>query len=379
MPVASPPPVLLTATGIALLASSLGAAPVVLRIEPFVGGTGSAVEKVVRRTLADTGDFTLADAPEAQVAFTLSAEGRGGSLKGTLRDAKGKTVFAQSYDALTLRDNARQLADECVGAIYGWPGISLTKIAFVSEATGRKEIYLCDADGTDIQQLTKDDSSCVSPSLRKDGQAMLFTSYVTGYPDIYLLDLETNLRKRVLQAPGTNTGAVFSPEGDSLALTMSFTGNSELYLVTPTGAGGRRLTKTEAAECSPSWSPEGDRLLYCTSMQGPPRLEIMSLQSGRTQRLETGFQYNTEPDWAPEGDRIAFTVKDDKGLKVAVMDFSTKAVTVIGPGQYPAWGADGRHLLFVRGNELVLRNVLVGKERILIDKMAKLSEPSWSR
>jgi TolB protein len=353
------------------------AAPTGLRIESFTGGTGAAVEAMVRKTLLDTGDLALISSGPAP--YVLTAESSGGRLQAKLVDANGKQVFAESYDSVALKDNARQLADECVGAIFGWPGIALTKIAFVSEATGRKEIYLCDADGSNIEQLTRDDSSCVSPSLRNDAQAMLFTSYVSGYPDVYMLDLETGLRKRLLQAPGTNTGAVFSPEGDSLALTMSFTGNSELYLVAPSGLGGRRLTRTDAAECSPTWSPEGSRLLYCTNIKAKPSLEILDVETGKSQKLETGYSYNTEPDWAPEGDRIAFTVKSGGELKVAVMDFKSRGVTIVGNGQYPAWGADGRHLLFARGNELVLRNVVAAKERVIVNNMAKLSEPSWSR
>jgi TolB protein len=349
---------------------------VTLLITPFTGATATTMQGWVQRTLEQTGDFLLL---EKGGSYKLSGESTGGKLHGKLTDAKGKVLLDQEYESLTMKDNACQLADECVGTIFGWPGIALTKIAFVSEATGRKEIYLCDADGGDVHRLTKDDSSCVSPSLRVDGQAMLFTSYVTGYPDVYMLDLASGLRKRILQAPGTNTGAVFSPSGDSLALTMSFTGNSELYIVTPEGKGGRRLTRTEAAECSPTWSPEGDRLLYCTTQNGLPVLEIRSLKSGATQVLKTGYPYNTEPDWAPAGNMIAFTVKKEGQLQVAVMDFETKKVTLVGPGQYPAWGADGRHLLYVKGNELVLRNTVVGKERTIISQMAKLSEPTWSR
>jgi TolB protein len=348
----------------------------VLKVEPFTGGTGETAETFIRQTLEGTGDFRFAATGHK---YVLLGESMGGKIVGTLRTADGKVLFKENYQSPNLRNNARQFADECVGTILGHPGIAMTQIAFVSEATGRKEIYLSDSDGTNVRQITRDDSSCVSPGLRTDAQALTFTSYVSGYPDVYMIELVTGNRRRILNAPGTNTGAAFSPDGNALVLTMSFAGNSELYLTNQTGGGGRRLTKTPFAECSACWAPEGGRILFTSTEKGFPQLKIMEVDTGRTQLLNTGYRYNTEPDWAPEGDRIAFTVKSGGALQVAVMDFTTRKVRLIGEGKDPCWGADGRHLLYVRGNELILENLFSKARRTIISNMGALAEPSWSR
>lgn len=346
-------------------------------LEEFTGSLGSTVSAGLRSALEQTDDFLFEAGPDA---FVVRGEANGGKVVGSLLNAAGKVLFTDTYDNLNLRLNTLQFADEIQSVIFGQPGIGMTQIAFVSDATGNKEIYLCDADGSNIRQITHDNSICGSPSLRNDAVFLAFTSYVSGYPDIYMIDLRNGNRRRIVNAPGTNGGAAFSPDGERLAMTMSFTGNTELYVTNPGGLGGRRLTKDNYAQASPSWSPDGKRMVYSASPNGKPQLYIMSSAGGQATLLPTGYQYSTEPNWSPTGTHIASTIRMSGKLSVAITDVGAVTTRILSEGSDPCWGADGRHLIYIQNNNaLVMQHSITNAKRVLISNMGQISQPSWSR
>lgn len=344
-------------------------------IEDFTGSTGQTTQDAVTDSLERTGDFLFG--PGAS-SFVISAICSGGRIQGSVKDPAGKLLFSANYDNLNLRINAHQFADEIVSAIFGRTGVATTQIAFVSDASGHREIYMCDADGADIRQITSDKSACVSPSLRNDALFLAFTSYVSGYPDLYLIDLGTGTRRRIANAPGTNSGAAFSPDGERLAMTMSFSGNPELYVTNEGGLGGRRLTNTPWAESSPAWAPDGTRLVFAANPTGKPQLYVQPLAGGKPLLLQTGSAHCTEPSWSPDGYRIAFTVRQGRRLMVAILNTTTGSTRILTEGMDPCWGADGRHLVYAQNEYLIVHNVDSGAKRIIVSHMGRLSEPSWS-
>ncbi len=347
-------------------------------VAEWTGSTGSTAARVIRETLADSGDFDLANSEETG-AYLVLGSSSGGRIKGELRNPQGKMLFTENYDHLDLRVNAHAFADEIISAVFGRPGISSTQIAFVAATSGRKEIYMCGADGTDVRRITNDESLAVSPSLRCDAVYLAFTSYVTGYPDVYLIDLRSGGRRRVITAPGTNSGAAFSPDGERLAMTMSFAGNPELYVTNPGGHGGRRLSTTDYIEASPSWSPDGKRLVYTSTASGRPQLFIVSEAGGEAKQVPTGFAYCTEPSWSPDANRIAYNIRQGSTISVAIHNLASGKSYILAQGEDPCWGADGRHLVYSKGEYLVVRNVDSGIERRIATNLGQVSEPTWSR
>jgi TolB protein len=344
--------------------------------DEFEGSLGATASGVVKEALDRSGDFVFEPGGSA---FHIKGTASGGKIQGSVIDSDGKVLFSETYDNLSLRINALQFADEIQGAIFGRPGIGMTQIAFVSDATGHKEIYMCDADGSNIRQITKDNSTCVSPSLRNDAVFLAFTSYVSGYPDIYMIDLRNNARRRIVNAPGTNGGAAFSPDGERLAMTMSFAGNPELYVTNPGGLGGHRLTRTAWAESSPTWSPDGKRIMFSANRNGKPQLFIVPSQGGEPTAVLTGFQYTTEPNWSPDGHRVAATVRHGGKLSVVITDTAAGLTRVLAEGQDPCWGADARHIIYVQNDTLIMHHVENDSHRTIISNMGHLAEPTWSR
>ena len=341
-----------------------------------IAGLSGADAKILQDDLQRSGFFSVV--PAASAAFTASGSGGGGGLAGTVADRSGKTVLAKTFGG-SARGKIHAFADEIVETLTGHRGFADTKIAFVGTRSGKKEIYTCDADGSNLVQLTHDNAISVGPCLSPDGRRLLYTGYQSGYADVYEIDLGSGARNRIMKYPGTNTGAVFSPDGGRIAVTLSKDGNPELYVTGSGGGGARRLTHTSGSESSPTWSPDGGEIIYSSDERGGSQLYRLSAGGGSGRAVPTGRGNCTEPNWSPDGKMVAFNTRGGGGFEVAVTDLSAGGTRALGEGNDPVWGADSRHLLFASGGALILLDAVTGQRTTLLSGVGKISEPTWSR
>ena len=247
-----------------------------LSVSPLDGGEGAAATKIVQNDLALSGYFKLGGADSS---YTVRGTASSGSLEGHVVDHSGGTVLSKTYSGST-RDNAHQFANDIIETLTGHKGIAGTRITFIATRSGKKEVYLADFDGSNVRQLTHDNTISVHPSLSPDGRRIAYTGYQSGYADVYVIDIASGARNRIVNYPGTNSGATFSPDGSRLALTISKDGNPELYTVNASGGGARRLTRTRGVESGPTWSPDGSEIIYSSDEGRSPQLFRISASGG---------------------------------------------------------------------------------------------------
>ena len=341
----------------------------------IAGSDGAAVTKVFSNDLALAGWLHVE--PVGKASFVISGTAVGGTLQGKVVDRSGSIVLSKSYSG-DPRTIAHRFCDDIVETLTGHPGIAMSKIAFVSTRTGRKEIDTADYDGSNGRQMTHDNGISVSPSLSPSGRELAYTGYLSGYADIYLIDLATGARQRLVKYPGTNSGPRFSPDGNRLACTLSKDGRPGLYIVGIHG-GLLRLTRTRGAESCGTWSPNGAELIYSSDENGSPQLYRISASGGTGRLVSTGFGYATEPNWSPDGQYVAFNVRSGGAFAVAVLDLGSGSARIVAQGENPVWGPDSRHLLFSTHNALVLFDVPSGKSIPVVSRLGEVTEPTWSR
>ena len=138
----------------------------------------------------------------------------------------------------------------------GLRGYFASKLAFINERTGKKEIYTGDLMFGEVKQITRDNSIALSPRWAPDGSRLLYTSfYKSGFPDIFLIDLGSYQRSTFVSFKGTNSGARFSPTGSQVAMILSGEGNPEVYVSNAQGRGVSRKTRSDSAKSSPASRP----------------------------------------------------------------------------------------------------------------------------
>jgi TolB protein len=350
---------------------------IVIETKEFTGAAGAAASNVLKNDVQLSGALSAGDASTATIIVSGSATGSNFSAQAT--EKTGGVILQKTYAGDT-RHTVHQFTDELIETLTGQKGIALSKIGFVSDRTGHKEIYTCDYDGANVLQLTHDGAISVSPALSPDGRRLAYTGYQSGYADIYLIELSSGSRNRIIKFPGTNSGAAFSPDGGHIACTLSKDGNPEIYVTGLSGDSPRRLTHSRGVESSPTWSPNGSEIIYSSDEKGSPQLYRISSWGGAGRFLSTGYGYNTQPNWSPDGKRVAFNVRSGGGFQIATMDLDSGVTRIaIQEGENPCWGPDSRHIVFARGSGLYLFDAVTGKETRLVGDLGKISEPTWSR
>ena len=346
-----------------------------VEVQDIGGSAGSAATNVLKNDIQLSGSLSPSSAGSATVS--LSGTATGGSFNAVATDRTGGVILEKTYNGDTRRA-VHEFTNDLVETLTGQKGIALSKVAFVADRTGHKEIYTCDYDGARALQLTHDGAISVSPALSPDGHRLAYTGYQSGYADIYLVDLASGARNRIIKYPGTNSGAAFSPGGDLIACTLSKDGNPEIYVTGLNGDSPRRLTRGRGVESSPTWSPSGSEIIYSSDERGGPQLFQIPVSGGAGRPLQTGFGYNTQPNWSPDGKRVTFNVRSG-GFEIAILDLNSGSTRVaVSDGENPVWGPDSRHIVFARGTGLFLFDTVSGRETRLIGGLGQISEPTWS-
>jgi TolB protein len=328
----------------------------------------------------------------------LSTGSMGGSnLRLVLHDAvygqvKGDHTFTlPAQGAPGFRMAVHAAADEVVRWATGEPGAAATRIAFVLETRGAKELYVIDYDGENVQPLTSDGTIALSPAWSPDGTRIAFTSYRSGSPLLYERDLAGGTDRLISDRDGINITPVYSPDGGMLAFATTVSGNTEIA----TYDRSRNCCLTQHTfgqrfdSLAPTYSPDGRQLAFVSNRLGEPHIYVMSVGS-RDARLISDYSfggraYNTSPDWSPRGSRIAYHTRIPNGShQIIVVDLergTRRLLTNEGNNEDPSWAPDGRHVVFSsrdrEGGGLFILDTVSGRVRVLL-RGAGYGLPAWS-
>lgn len=320
------------------------------------GAGGQLFYQTLERDLLRSGWFTpVRGAGEFRILGSATADGRDVKAEvrvyrtGDQRSMMGKAYREQVANADRL---AHRAADDIVEALTGHKGMASTRLAMVGTLSGKKEVYLSDADGGHMLQLTRDNSVSIAPKWGPLGDKLIYTSFLKKFPDVYLIDVASGSRDRIANYPGLNTGADISPNGQDVALILSKDGNPELYVKNLASGQLTRLTRSvRAAEASPSWSPDGSQIVYVSDQSGRPQLYTISRSGGQPRRLTTRGTENVSPDWGANG-KIAYAGKFGPQYQICVIDPRTGEINQItresADYEDPSWAPDGRHIAATR-------------------------------
>lgn len=289
-------------------------------------------------------------------------------------------------DMRGLTAAVHRLSDDVIYYLTGERGIARTKLAFVSNKSGAKEIYVMDLDGNNVMQMTRNNSLNLTPRWSPDGRFLAYVSYRDGNPDLYLLDVTCGRRTKVSSLPGLNISPSWSSDGKWIALALSKNGNTNIYLMRPDGGGLRQITNGKAIFVSPSWAPNGRQIAFVSDQGGTPQIYVMDAEGTNIRRLTFQGNYNTSPAWSPKGDKIAFVSKQNGSLDIMVISVDGSGLTCLtrgtGNNESPSWSPDGRYIAYSstrqgRSGIYIMREDGTGQRR-LTSNDADYYTPDWS-
>jgi TolB protein len=275
-------------------------------------------------------------------------------------DTTGAQVIRKLYFGSIDDAGARKVAQEFAADIlarFGGRSLMGTKIYFVSNRTGHKEIWSMDYDGANQKQVTAYKTISTFPTVSPDGTKIAFTSYLRGNPSILVHSVETGRNLRFYnQAASMNVASDFTPDSQQLVLSSTAGGlrSAQLFIAGVDGSNLRRLSNSPAIEVEPKVNPKtGRELVFVSGRSGMPQLYKMNMDGADVVRLTTGEGEAVNPAWHPDGQHLAFAWTrgyEPGNYNIFVMDVATQQFVQLthgtGRNENPSWAPDGRHIVF---------------------------------
>ena len=226
---------------------------------------------------------------------------------------------------------------------------SRTIPAVVAPGTGVAELYVADADGKNLQQLTHNGRNNYLPAWSPDGRTLAYLSGSGDATEIYAIDLESGQETRLTNNSALEYGIAWSPDGKQIAFGTRRDGDWQIYTMKADGSDPRALP-TPAAGHSPAWSPDGKHIAFVVEKNEDSDIWVMDADGSNQRPLVGGPSADYLPAWSPDGQSIAYTSWRDgtEAVFVAAADGSQKS-RVSGSdlaASFASWSPDGKHLVF---------------------------------
>jgi len=287
-------------------------------------------------------------------------------------------VYSGSFDEAGARKVSEEFSCDILKS-FGATCLMGTKIYFVSDRSGHKEIWSMNYDGSEQKAFTAYQSITTFPTVSPDGTKIAFTTYPLlassrtavaeklrstvpqkgpnlGQPQIYVHSLETG-RKLVYynQQASMNAASDFMPDSRHLLIYSTAGGGySQIFQTDLDGSGLRQISHSGALDVEPKVNPKtGADVVFVSGRGGTPQIYRMNIDGTDVLRLTTGEGDAVNPAWNPDGQHIAFAWTrgfEPGNFNIFTMDVANRDVLQLthgeGRNENPSWAPDGVHLVF---------------------------------
>ena len=194
-----------------------------------------------------------------------------------------------------------------------------------------------------------------------DGSQVAFISNISGRNNLWTVPATGGWPTQLTISDQRQASPAWSPDGKWIAYISDKNGNElwDVFLVSPLSGEVTNLTASpDTASEAPAWSPDSRLVAYITKAKTSPSFEIELIDI--TSRLTTHVTRNSPPQlgnisphWSPEGHRIAYTQENASGKdsNIFLYDLAAKTATNLTPHagdqtfHAAAFSPDGKSLL----------------------------------
>lgn len=228
-------------------------------------------------------------------------------------------------------DESRALPINLGAALFPSASPDGGRIAFVGYSGTHNEVFLTDAQGRQVQQVTHDSAQVVAPHWSPDGQRLLYTTN-PGYPTpSALVSIARDGRDRQMLLPHAHDGH-WSPDGTRVLFVGHGSRPAGLYTFRPPDTTVTPLTAGCACEAySPRWSPDGQQIAFTYRTAQQPSTLAMMNADGTGLIIPFPTLAAGGPVWSPDGRQLAFSQATNFRIRILLLTLATGDTITITP------------------------------------------------
>lgn len=243
----------------------------------------------------------------------------------------GEAILTQwsSETNLYRQEIAREAAPQRFAASTRWegqPAISPdgARVAFVSDRTGQRHLWLSTADGSEPTPLTHGTwQDLGQPAWSPEGHRLLFTAQQDGHRHLFLLDLAGSAPQRLSEEAANHAHPTWSPDGRAIYFSSDRSGTWQIWRQPTEGGPAVQITQRGGWVAHPA--PDGPALYFTRPEQAG--LWQLPAGGGTAVQVPVALAPPHLANWAVTDSGIYF-VRSEPEPHLAYFDRATQALTV---------------------------------------------------
>ncbi len=227
-----------------------------------------------------------------------------------------------------------------------------TRLAYVSNVGGNRNLWISDGDGANAEPLLSWPSDNTEPAWAPDGRRIVFSSNRdSSRHNIWIIDADGGNPIQLTSDDAEHHQPRYSPQGTSILYLSNSSGKNELWLMRPDGSQQRAVGLIGIRVSDPAWSPDGRAIVYVGCRRGGAcNLFRIDADGSGGQQITSGNFQDWNPDWGGPGILFASDRGNTQGLWIVQSNGSGLQQVTAPEGAAdldPRWGS-GTTFVFSR-------------------------------
>ncbi|MBN2072573.1 MAG: PD40 domain-containing protein [Actinobacteria bacterium] len=220
-------------------------------------------------------------------------------------DITGWTVFPEGIEGMDYEMPEEETAEKEAPE----DAFENRKIVFVSDRDGGDfDLYISNTDGSDLTQLTFNDSDDLYPAVSPDNQKIAFTSTIGDLWQLMVINIDGTGLEQLTHSDTLNAYPSWSYDGKYIFFETRVGEDWEIGRINSDGSGFKRLTyNPDSDDWHPACHPGKPLVYFESGKNGRENISLMDFEGKNMRSVIKDGERNRTPDISSDKDLMVFS------------------------------------------------------------------------